>query len=382
MMPFYLEGDSAPGIHYAFIVSIAFVSSLLLTTLVRWISLQCNFVYRPVADRWSRRVVALGGGISIHLTIGFLIWWLGKSLVVDILPAIGIVFLLGLIDDIWGLMPAPKLIFQALAGLWLISRGYVFPFPIPYLAPAISLVWIMGLSNAFNIIDNMDGLASAIAAIAALGFFYLFSGPLYDPIFASLALIVGASALGFLVYNFPPARIFMGDVGSLPFGILLAALGLRVRVPENNLAMPLLSFASVCLILVYPLFDTVLVSIARRKTGRPISVGGRDHSSHRLVLLGLTEKQALVALCLFEFSGVLAAIGTVRGPFVWSLILNVGMILVLILAGIFLLGISIYGAQSSESAKVSEFLPQYESPAAKQNCKSSQSDNSVAHGVA
>jgi UDP-GlcNAc:undecaprenyl-phosphate/decaprenyl-phosphate GlcNAc-1-phosphate transferase len=158
---------------------------------------------------------------------------------------------------------------------------------------ALTLLWVVGVANAFNLLDNMDGLAASIAFIAA-GFrlaFFLVDGDVQGALAA--ATFMGAVA-GFLAYNFPPASIFMGDAGSLFIGIFVAGLSLGDRdAYSRNIASVLL--IPVLTVLV-PIFDTGFVAINRTLAGRPVSQGGRDHLSHRLVALGLTERATLAVL--------------------------------------------------------------------------------------
>jgi UDP-GlcNAc:undecaprenyl-phosphate GlcNAc-1-phosphate transferase len=161
------------------------------------------------------------------------------------------------------------------------------------------MVWLVGLTNAFNLLDNMDGLCAGTALIVAvmllIGFW---TGVSRDNAIAEMTLLasLAGAAAGFLVYNFPPASIFMGDSGSMLFGFTLAALALGnkgVRASRSDVLSVIIGPAFVLLI---PIFDTSLVTVARLLSGRSPAVGGRDHSSHRLVAIGLSERNAVLVL--------------------------------------------------------------------------------------
>jgi UDP-GlcNAc:undecaprenyl-phosphate GlcNAc-1-phosphate transferase len=165
---------------------------------------------------------------------------------------------------------------------------------------ALSIFWIVMITNAFNLIDNMDGLCSGVVIIICLFLCWMLAADGFHAE-AELCAIIAAAFAGFLISNYHPARIFMGDCGSLPVGFALGALTLSVPVPHKG---PLLAGPFyLALTFTYPIFDTALVSILRKLSGRPISVGGRDHSSHRLVSLGLPQRQVVWILWLLTAFG-------------------------------------------------------------------------------
>jgi UDP-GlcNAc:undecaprenyl-phosphate GlcNAc-1-phosphate transferase len=172
-----------------------------------------------------------------------------------------------------------------------------------------TMFWIVGLTNAFNLLDNMDGLSGGVAIIALLTIALLMRG---DAMIVQLALIMIGALLGFIVFNASPARIFMGDTGSLAIGFLLACMSIlcaqRISSTPSVLVVPVL-------IVFLPIFDTLLVSFTRKRGGRAISAGARDHSSHRLVLLGMTERQAVFTLyAVSAISGVTAYLWKIMLP--------------------------------------------------------------------
>lgn len=264
------------------------LSSAACYPLVRWSS-KLKLTAQPRSDRWHKSVTPNTGGLGIFAasTICFLLFApSGYDLLALCSASIAA---LGFLDDRLELPPFAKLLGQTAAAVLLVAGEITLPLSPWYgLRGALTVIWIVGITNAFNLIDNMDGLCSGVVAIIAA------SG-------ASLALLrgdgdrarlfvilLGASA-GFLVYNYKPARIFMGDCGSMFLGFSLAALAViptRPGAPSVDSLYALPAF-------LYPVFDTVFVSISRRRAGKPISVGGRDHSSHRLVAVGMSERGAV-----------------------------------------------------------------------------------------
>jgi UDP-GlcNAc:undecaprenyl-phosphate GlcNAc-1-phosphate transferase len=236
------------------------------------------------------------GGISIYLgaTLGVFmvlpptdVWalWGGATLM----------FVIGATDDLARIRPAAKLAAQVAATGLLLYAGYAFGAHWPlWLSLPLTLLWVVGITNALNLLDNMDGLAAGVAGIAALvmaGFAAL-SG---STTAAALGAAVGGATLGFLVFNFNPARIFMGDCGSLFLGFTIAALALVIQQQADvagQLAVGLVPLA----VLAVPILDTTLVTFMRKLAGRPVIQGGRDHTSHRLVFLGLSERHAVLVL--------------------------------------------------------------------------------------
>jgi UDP-GlcNAc:undecaprenyl-phosphate GlcNAc-1-phosphate transferase len=157
----------------------------------------------------------------------------------------------------------------------------------------VSVVWIVGLTNAFNLLDNMDGLASTVAVPGLLALAVI------DPAGAPLTLALAGAAVGFLVVNWPPARMFMGDAGSLMIGFALALMTMAAANHARGAHSAVLIAGPVLV----AVFDTVLVIVSRLLSGRPIQLGGRDHFSHRLRLRGWSHRQVLAG------SGIAACLG-------------------------------------------------------------------------
>lgn len=216
-----------------------------------------------------------------------------------ILAALAGVSILGLIDDLRPMPPASKFlgVLAAAIGLWLAGIGVSLPGP-DWIDAALTVLWIVGITNAMNLLDNMDGLSAAVATVSSACIFVLASmnGQF---LVAALAATIAGSALGFLRLNRPPARIFMGDSGSLFLGLMLAVLGLGLRFPGRPESVTALV---PILILAVPILDTTMVVVTRRRDGRPITKGHRDHLSHRLRAAGLDVRGAVGVLLLAQLA--------------------------------------------------------------------------------
>jgi UDP-GlcNAc:undecaprenyl-phosphate/decaprenyl-phosphate GlcNAc-1-phosphate transferase len=279
-----------------------------------WVLLRTPLATRlgaaPREDRWHQNTTPMLGGIGIFVGI---LAGCGIALATDASPAsrellailggCSILFVAGLLDDLYSLGPIPKLAAQLAAAGLVIANGLTISGLISndFIAGAVALIWLVGMTNAFNLLDNMDGLAATLAGIAAL--FFAIDAVTVHPGDAVLALslaIAGACA-GFLPFNLRPKRsaaVFMGDSGSQVLGFALAALGLTAswKVAGTTVATLLLPV----LVLAVPILDTTLVTVVRLLDGRPVYQGGRDHTSHRLVYHGLSEKRAVVLLAVIS----------------------------------------------------------------------------------
>ena len=276
----------------------AFAVSAVLVPVCRSIATRKGYVAQPRGDRWHSKPTALFGGVAIAVTTLFLAVVSGHAQDVA-LPVIAgfLIFVVGLTDDILSLKPSTKLIAQiALASLFVFYGERLHWTSVPAADMAMTVIWLVGVTNAFNLLDNMDGLCAGIAIIAGTA---LMSGLAGRPDVAGeahyLAMLMGAAS-GFLVYNAHPASIFMGDAGSLFLGLSLSALTLTAGGPAHDRSRVLSVVAAPMLVLLIPIFDTTLVTLTRILAGRRVSQGGRDHSSHRLVAIGLSERSAVRVL--------------------------------------------------------------------------------------
>jgi UDP-GlcNAc:undecaprenyl-phosphate GlcNAc-1-phosphate transferase len=289
--------------------SAALIALLLRTPLAE------RVVAAPRHDRWHERPTPIIGGIGIF---GGFLAGLALVLAVGAAPAhrellaiaggAAILFIAGVADDVFSLGPIPKLGAQIGASLLLVFNGLTIQGLIgnDVVAGAVAVLWLVGMTNAFNLLDNMDGLAATLAAIAAT--FFAIDAVTSHPSHVSLAiaLSLALACAGFLPFNLRRrgnAAVFMGDSGSQVLGFTLAALGLSAswKVAGTTVATLLLPI----LVLAVPILDTTLVTVVRLLDGRPVYRGGRDHTSHRLVYHGLSEKRAVALLAL-----VSVALGT------------------------------------------------------------------------
>lgn len=273
--------------------------------------LAAKVVARPRDDRWHRGTTSLLGGVGIFagLAAGLAAAMAAGAVdptseLIGIAGGCALLFVAGLVDDLVSLNAPAKLAAQGGAvALALLGGLRVEVVGNEALGLAIAVVWLVGMTNAFNLLDNMDGLAATLAGIAC--FFFALDAYLFDEAIAPLvlALAVGLACAGFLPFNIRPGRpaaIFMGDSGSQVLGFALGSLGLLASYRAAGTAVATLIVP--VLILAVPIVDTALVTIVRLLEGRPVHQGGRDHSSHRLVSLGLSEGRALVLLAAVAIS--------------------------------------------------------------------------------
>ena len=336
-------------------IIVSFALALALTPSVRALARHWGMVAQPKPDRWHNKPTAMMGGLAVFLTVSitylvFVGHMPNRPYGWVVLVSSGFLFLIGLIDDIVHVKPYQKLIGQVMGASLIVYYGLSLPWSgSPSLNMAITIFWLVGITNALNLLDNMDGLAAGIAAIAAafLAASFLTNG---RPAEALMLAVFCAALLGFLVYNSNPATIFMGDCGSMFIGFflgsaaLLSASGTRSRSFMIVLAVPVL-------ILLIPIFDTTFVTILRKLSGRSASQGGRDHTSHRLVALGMSERRAVWMLYGFAgLSGLLALlISRVRLDV--SIVAIVAFTLVLALLGVYLAGVKVYEEEEVQRAR-------------------------------
>jgi len=259
----------------------------------------------PTGERWHERATPSFGGVGIFF--GFAAGILlavavgavdASSEILGVLAGATLLFAAGLADDLWTLRPIAKLGAQFGAAAIVLASGLsVELVSNDVLAVALALVWLVGITNAFNLLDNMDGLAATLAAIACA--YYALDAVTEHPnrVALVLALSLGLACVGFLPFNLRPGRaaaVFMGDSGSQVLGFTLAALALSSswKVAGTTVTTILLPL----LVLAVPILDTTLVTIVRLLERRPVTQGGRDHSSHRLVYHGLSERRAVALL--------------------------------------------------------------------------------------
>jgi UDP-GlcNAc:undecaprenyl-phosphate GlcNAc-1-phosphate transferase len=293
------------------VIAIVSVAAFGVAAAVLWLLLRSRVGGRLVAvpsdERWHDRATPTFGGVGIFcgfvaglalaLATGAVDW---SSELGGIVAGVAIVFLAGLVDDLWHLSVVAKLGAQIVAAVVVIASGLsVEIVGNDVLAWGIGLLWLVGITNAFNLLDNMDGLAATLAVVSC-GYFAIDAMTEHsnDTVLA-LSLCLGLACAAFLPFNLRPQRgaaVFMGDSGSQTIGFGLAALALAASwtVAGTTVATILLPL----LVLAIPILDTTLVTIARLVEKRPVTQGGRDHTSHRLVYYGLSEAKAVLLLAI------------------------------------------------------------------------------------
>jgi UDP-GlcNAc:undecaprenyl-phosphate GlcNAc-1-phosphate transferase len=291
--------------------AIVAIAAFPVTVAVLWALLRSRvgdrLVAHPSGERWHGHATPTFGGVGIFagfvaavglaLAVGAVEW---SGELGGILAGSALLFAAGLLDDVRHLSPLVKLALQIAAAVIVLASGLqVEIVGNDVLAWAIGIFWLVGITNAFNLLDNMDGLAATLAAIAC-GYFAIDAATEHpnDAVLV-LSLALGLACAGFLPFNLRPGRaahVFMGDSGSLVLGFLLASFALASSwtVAGTTVATVLLPL----LILAIPILDTTLVTIVRLAQRRPVSQGGRDHTSHRLVYYGLSEAKAVLLLAL------------------------------------------------------------------------------------
>ena len=364
----------------ASVLATVLACSVLGTAFMRYLAGRFNWVVAPRSDRWHKQPTALHGGVGFFpaflLGAAWLVvrnedlrWfdasaWTALSdqtrLAGALLSGSLLMFLFGLWDDLKQSRPATKLVFQLIAASLFISAGGVFPLNGIHMADVlVTYFWFIGITNAVNMLDNMDGLASGVVILAgatlvflALGVMPVDGHPSYT---VSFGLALTMAVLGFWFFNRPPATIFMGDSGSLSIGYGLAGLAVPcslngfMGIDTKGMALgPLFALLIPATVLAVPIFDTTLVTITRKWKALKATQGGRDHSSHRLVGLGLSEKRSVWLL--YSFAGFGGAVAVIMQRYSQQSLPVLGLfIIMLILSGVYLGHVKV---QRTDTAKL------------------------------
>jgi UDP-GlcNAc:undecaprenyl-phosphate GlcNAc-1-phosphate transferase len=285
---------------YLLIAASALLVAAAATPVARRAGTLWGVVDRPGQRKVHRVAMPRLGGVAIYLAFIVALLLFGEIFyirrLVGIFLGATLVSGVGLWDDRHSLGAWTKLASQLVATGFLIATDVQVQFlGVPALNLLLTVLWVVGITNAMNLLDNMDGLSGGTAAIGAA--FYLLLAAMSGQYLVGLmaAGLLGA-CLGFLIYNINPASIFMGDSGSLFLGFMLAAVGIMLRFPGN---VAFVTWMVPVLVLGLPIFDTALVSISRlRRRLNPLTTPGKDHTSHRLVALGFTPREAVLVLYL------------------------------------------------------------------------------------
>ena len=339
-----------------FIFFMSCMLSVGLTPLVRWVAICHGYVAQPNEDRWHKIPTPAFGGIAIFFSFLIALFVVQASEGLNpflwaFLMGSGMMFVLGLLDDFLHIQPYSKLIGQIIATSFILMNELGFDIPsFPLLGVFLTFLWIVGITNAFNLLDNMDGLSAGTGAIVALCLLCagLMTG---NELVAICAAGLCGALIGFLRFNFYPAKIFMGDSGSLFLGFSLATLAITGKGEySTNIFFAILIPV---LVLAVPIFDTTFVALLRLFNGKAISQGGRDHTSHRLVAFGLSEKTTVLLFYAMSLvCGVVALLG-LKFSMLYPSILAILIVIVFCYFGVFLSGIVAYGEKAEQLVNVS-----------------------------
>lgn len=318
-------------VQFFLIFVVALLFSILGTPLARRVALATGIVDMPSKRKVHHEPTPLLGGAAIYgAFIVALLLFGGRAEIrqmISIVLGATSISLVGLIDDARGVRASLKLLAQiGAAAIVVVSGLRIHIFPWEALNIGVSLLWIVAITNALNLLDNMNGLSGGIAAIAAAHFLLLAALNGQYLVGVLSAALLGA-CIGFLRYNFNPASIFMGDTGALFIGFILASVAIKLRF-ENTFVV---TWMVPPVVLLLPLFDTTLVFISRLRRGlNPLTTPGKDHLSHRLVTFGFTRREAVLICWLIASSaGMLAVFLTqapVLGAYVMAALLSAGSI--------------------------------------------------------
>jgi UDP-GlcNAc:undecaprenyl-phosphate GlcNAc-1-phosphate transferase len=279
------------------ILVVGFAAALGLTPLSRQIAMRLGVVDKPNHRKIHTDHKPLMGGLAIYLAFAIsLILFSPPKYVVElgaVLSGAAFLAVIGLADDRYNLGIRVRLIAMTIATLVLVAAGIqIHMFKIPWIDIPLTILWVLTIINAANFMDNMDGLTAGLTAAAA-GFFLVIAFTQGLTLVSSLAAGLLGSAVGFLIYNFNPASVFMGDMGALVLGFVLAVLGIKLQF-ENQ--PPGITWMIPILVLALPIFDIFLVVITRISEGRSPGQAGKDHTSHRLMSIGFSQRQTIFIL--------------------------------------------------------------------------------------
>jgi len=358
---------------YLVLPALSFVICLFLTPVVRWTARRLRLVEEPRKDRWHKKPTPMLGGIAIYCAAALpLLWFADLGSIAKHLhlhspgPVIfsptavawlgmTCLFLLGLFDDLTCVAPQNKLIIEIIVASLVAFLGYRLQWVSSLTVDTmLTIVWIVGITNATNMLDNMDGLCTGISLIAAV-FFSLILYTTASAEMLKIALLLAGALGAFLIYNFYPASIFMGDSGSLPLGFALAIMCLHPISRSVDFSISL--YAVPILVLLVPIFDTALVTSIRLLSGRKPSIGGKDHTSHRLVLMGLSERRSVFWLYAIGSLSGLAAIFVQQHDDLAAPAVIIPLFVSVTLMGVYLAQIKVYPEKDLCLLRSSRFTP-------------------------
>lgn len=293
--------------------------------------------------RVHKKPIPVGGGIAMVISVSILMVYflpINKNLIMALIASL-IIAISGLYDDKEGLSPKLKFLFQILAAVILIIGGmkiefFTNPFDshdalliLNILSIPVTIFWVCGITNTINLIDGLDGLASGVSMICAISMFLItYKMGRYD-VSLICALVAGA-CLGFLPFNFNPAKIFMGDTGALYLGFMLSYISISGFLKQ---AAILMIFVPV-LILGVPVFDTAFAMVRRKLSGKSMVEADKGHLHHRLLKMGLNQRQTVVIL--YSISAIFGVLANLISRFHSSiaLVISIGVLLIIIATGV------------------------------------------------
>lgn len=303
-----------------------------------------GFLDVPKDDRRvHKKPIPVGGGIAMVISVSILMVYflpINKNLIMALIASL-IIAISGLYDDKEGLSPKLKFLFQILAAVILIIGGmkiefFTNPFDshdalliLNILSIPVTIFWVCGITNTINLIDGLDGLASGVSMICAISMFFItYKMGRYD-VSLICALVAGA-CLGFLPFNFNPAKIFMGDTGALYLGFMLSYISISGFLKQ---AAILMIFVPV-LILGVPVFDTAFAMVRRKLSGKSMVEADKGHLHHRLLKMGLNQRQTVVIL--YSISAIFGVLANLISRFHSSiaLVISIGVLLIIIATGV------------------------------------------------
>ncbi len=328
----------------------AFAVTAGLVPLVVRAARRTGFLDLPGPRKIHAEPMPYGGGLALAAGMLVALWGslllpgpepraVPRTLIVFTLGSL-VVLALGLVDDRRKLSAAFKLGVETVVALGVALSGQRLELwdTGPVLGTAATVLWILAVTNAFNLLDHMDGLSSGVAAISGLGFLVVALQTGQEALAGPLVALLGACA-GFLLFNFPPARIFLGDAGSLFLGFWLSCLTVSFTFHERR-QDPIVTYFVPVAVLAVPLFDTAVVSLIRLAQGRPLFEGDRNHLAHRLLAMGLSPRRTVLAVYALTLYASLSAVllYQVRGPagaaiILAQLLLTLGLVTLLQMTG-------------------------------------------------
>jgi UDP-GlcNAc:undecaprenyl-phosphate GlcNAc-1-phosphate transferase len=276
-----------------------FAAAVGFTPITKRLAVHLGVLDQPSSRKVHKSPTPLMGGLAIYGALVLaLVFFSPPFYLVEfgaILAGATWLVLVGFVDDRQGMQPWIKMSGQLIAGLVLIAAGvHVRIFDSDLLNWTLTLFWVVGITNAMNFQDNMDGLAAGITAVASV-FFFAMAVREELSLVSSLAAALAGASVGFLIYNFNPASTFMGDMGSMVLGFLLSVLAIKLDfdVPTDR---QVVTWMVPVIVLGLPIFDTTLVVFTRLREKRSPTLGGKDHTSHRLSSLGLSQRNTVLLL--------------------------------------------------------------------------------------